>query len=333
MIDKKNIILHIPHVIKTVDIPRLGKKHQGKVRDSYVLNPTSPRLRGTSKRIFITTDRQSAFDKILGHIPFKGQVLTQLSAFWFQKTKDILQNHLVSVPDPNVMIVKNATLIPIEMVVRGYITGVTDTSIWGSYEKGERIIYGIKFPEGLQKNQKLPKPVITPTTKAETGHDERLTEEEIMKRKIVSPATWQQMKKAALALFKRGQKIADKAGMILVDTKYEMGLLDDKLLLIDEIHTPDSSRYWVKATYKERFKKGLEPESYDKEPLRIWFKERGYKGEGKPPKMPPAFIANMSMLYQSIYERITGKTFIPDTSQNPTKRITKNLKKAGVIHG
>ncbi len=305
-------------VLKTVNIQNFGKKHQGKVRDSYELD---------NKRIIITTDRQSAFDRVLGYIPFKGQVLTQLSAFWFKKTEDIIQNHLLSVPDPNVMIVRNCKVIPIEMVIRGYITGVTDTSIWGSYEKGERLIYGIKFPEGLKKNQKLPEPVITPTTKAEAGHDERLTEKEILQRRIVTPIIWKQMKKAALAIFERGQKICDKAGIILVDTKYEFGLDERcKLMLVDEIHTPDSSRYWIKKTYSERFKKGIEPESYDKEPLRIWFKKQGFTGKGKIPKMPPEFIAKMSSLYMGIYEKITGQRFVPDTTKNVNRRIKDNLK-------
>ena len=310
-------------MIKNVNISGLGKKHQGKVRDIYILG---------DKRIFITTDRQSAFDKVLGFIPFKGQVLTALSAFWFEKTKDIVQNHLISVPDPNVLLVKECKLIPIEMAVRGYITGVTDTSIWGSYEAGERIIYGIKFPEGLKKNQKLPEYVVTPTTKAAKGHDERLTEEEILKKRIVSSDIWEQMKKATLKLFEKGQKICDKAGIILVDTKYEFGLDNKgKLILIDEIHTPDSSRYWIKKSYLERFKKGLEPESYDKEPMRIWFKEHGYKGEGKIPKMPPEFIAKMSSLYMEIYEKITGKKFIPDMTKNVNSRIKKNLRISGII--
>ncbi len=319
MISKQKIIANIPSALKSVTISELGKKHQGKVRDIYVFK---------KQRIFITTDRQSAFDKVLGFIPFKGQVLTALSAFWFDKTKDIISNHLIAVPDPNVLLVKECKLIPIEMVVRGYITGVTDTSIWGSYEKGDRVIYGIKFPEGLRKNQKLPEYVITPTTKAVQGHDERLTEKEIIKKKIVSSKIWKQMKKAALSLFERGQKICDKAGIILVDTKYEFGL-DDKgrLMLIDEIHTPDSSRYWIKKTYKERFKKGIEPESYDKEPLRIWFKEHGYSGKGRIPKMPSEFIAKMSTLYMGIYERITGKKFVPDISKNVNKRIKENLNK------
>lgn len=325
MFDKKTIIKNIPHVVKTVNVPKLGKKIQGKVRDIYVLG---------DKRIFIATDRQSAFDKVLGFIPFKGQVLTALSAFWFEKTKDIIQNHLISVLDPNVLLVKECKLIPIEMVVRGYITGVTDTSIWGSYEKGERIIYGLRFPENLRKNQKLLEYVITPTTKADFGlHDERLTEEEILKKKIVSPKLWKQLKKVSLELFIRGQKICDKAGIILVDTKYEFGLDEKgKLILIDEIHTPDSSRYWVKKSYIERFKKGLEPESYDKETLRIWFKERGYKGEGKIPKMPPEFIAKMSQLYMGIYEKITGKKFIPDMTKNVNERIKNNLFKAGFLN-
>ena len=320
MISKKKIIDSIQNVVKTVNIPSLGKKHQGKVRDIYV---------SKGKRFFITTDRQSAFDKVLGNIPFKGQVLTALSAFWFEKTKDIIQNHLISVPDPNVLLVKECKLIPIEMVVRGYITGVTDTSIWGSYEKGERVIYGIKFPDGLKKNQKLPEYVITPTTKADFGlHDERLTEKEIRQRRIVSPKIWKQMKEVSLALFARGQKVCEKAGIILVDTKYEFGLDEKgKLILIDEIHTPDSSRYWLNKTYSQRFKKGLEPESYDKEPLRIWFKEHGYKGEGKIPKMPSEFIAKMSILYIGIYEKITGQKFVPDMRHNVNNRIKKNLSK------
>lgn len=319
MIDEKTVIASIPNVLKAVNIKRLGKKYQGKVRDSYVLD---------GKRIIITTDRQSAFDRVLGFIPFKGQVLTRISEFWFNETADIIPNHLISVPDPNVMLVQNCKVIPIEMVVRDYITGVTDTSIWGSYQKGERVIYGIRFPKGLRKNQKLPEPIITPTTKAEQGHDERLTEREIIKRKIVSPKIWKQMKKATLALFERGQEICDRAGIILVDTKYEFGL-DKKgnLILVDEIHTPDSSRYWIKNTYSERFKKDSEPESYDKEPLRIWFKEQGFMGKGKIPKMPPSFIAKMSMLYMGIYEKITGKKFIPDITRNVNKRIENNLLK------
>lgn len=300
-------------VIKTVNLKGFGKKHQGKVRDYYLTS---------GKRILITTDRISAFDVILGLIPYKGAVLNQLSAFWFERTADIVQNHLISVPHPNVMIAKNAKLIPIEMVVRGYITGVTGTSIWGSYNNGERVIYGIKFPHGLRKNQKLPKPVITPTSKEESGHDQRLTEKEILQSRIVSPKVWKQMKKVALKLFDRGTRICSKAGIILVDTKYEFALDNKgKLILIDEVHTPDSSRFWIKKTYNERFKKGLEPENFDKEFLRLWYAKRGYKGDGVPPKMDPKLRDQVSKRYVSIYEKITGKKF--NKKPSPIQVFTK----------
>lgn len=318
MLDQKTIIKNIPSALETINLPKsFGKKYSGKVRDYFILN---------NKRIIITTDRQSAFDQILGLIPFKGQVLTKLSEFWFKKTKKIISNHLLKVPDPNVMLVKNCKVIPIEMIVRGYISGVTSTSIWTAYAKGERTIYGIKFPEGLKKNQKLKTPVITPTTKAETGHDEKLTEREIVQKKIVSEKLWKQMKKTALKLFAQGTKICSKAGIILVDTKYEFGLDEKgKLTLVDEIHTPDSSRFWIKKTYKKRFLEGIEPENFDKEFLRIWFKEQGYDGEGTPPKMPSEFIAKVSERYQSIYEKITGKKFRVENLGKVEERIRKNI--------
>lgn len=287
-------------ILKTANLKGFGKKHKGKVRDYYIAG---------DKVILITTDRISAFDSVLGFIPYKGQVLNQLSKFWFEKTNDIIENHMISVPHPNVMIAKHAKQIPIEMVVRGFITGVTNTSIWGSYEKGERTIYGITFPNGLQKNQKLSKPIITPTTKPEIGHDERLTREEIIKKKIVPEKIYKQMEKAALKLFERGQKVSSKNGLILVDTKYEFGILDGKLVLIDEIHTPDSSRFWIKKTYMSRFKKGSEPENFDKEVLRIWYKERGYTGDGVPPKMTQDFIAMLSKRYIDMFEIVTGQKF------------------------
>lgn len=289
-------------VLKSANLKNLGKKHSGKVRDYYIAGDT---------RVIVTTDRISAFDVNLGYVPHKGQVLNLLSEFWFLNTRDIIQNHLISVPHPNVMIVKNAKLIPIEMVVRGYMTGVTGTSIWGSYQKGERVIYGIMFPDGISKNEKLKTPIITPTTKAEVGHDARLTEEEILKRKIVPPKIWKEMKQVALSLFARGTKIAAKGGLILVDTKYEFGLDDKgKLILIDEIHTPDSSRFWIKNSYKSRLKKGLEPENFDKELMRIWYKERGYNGSGKPPKMTKKLILEIQKRYIDVFEKITGKKFL-----------------------
>lgn len=303
------------NIVKTVNLKGFGKKYSGKTRDFYIKK---------DKRIIISTDRISAFDKILDYIPYKGQVLNLLSIFWFEKTRNIIENHLISSPHPNIMIVKNAKLIPIEMVVRGYMTGVTGTSIWGSYEKGERIIYGLKFKNGMRKNQKLPKLIITPTTKAEKGHDERLTEKEILKKKIVSPKIWRQMKKAALKLFEKGTKISSKAGIILVDTKYEFGIYKNNLILIDEIHTPDSSRFWIKKTYKERFKKGLEPENFDKEFMRIWFAKKGYKGEGIPPKMPRNFVKKISERYISIYTKLAKKKFTKGNN-NINKEISKNL--------
>jgi phosphoribosylaminoimidazole-succinocarboxamide synthase len=306
-------------ILKTVNLKGLGQKQQGKVRDFYLVG---------DKRIIITTDRQSAFDVNLGFIPQKGAVLNQLAAFWFEKTKDIIPNHLISVPDPNVTIAHTAKMIPIEMIVRGYISGVTKTSIWYSYAQGDREIYGIRFPDGLKKNQKLPHPVITPTTHGggKDGHDERLTKEEILKRKIVSKKLYQQMEEAALALFERGTKICSKAGLILVDTKYEFGMYKNELILVDEIHTPDSSRFWIKKTYAERFKKGLEPENFDKEFLRLWYKKHGYMGDGLPPEMPESLAAKVSKRYRDVYEMLKKKKIGTIRMNSPIEeRIRQNI--------
>lgn len=316
MIPDDQIIKSIPLALKTVDIPELGTKIQGKVRDIYIKD---------GKRVMITTDRQSAFDVVLGQIPYKGAVLNKISQFWFEKTKDIVDNHMIEVPDPNVLIAKDCKGIPVEMIVRGYLTGVTDTSIWYSYEKGEREIYGIQFPDGMKKNQKLPEPVITPTTHAAVGtHDERLTHDMIVEKGIVEKSLYEQMEKAALSLFKRGQEWCEKQGIILVDTKYEFGLVDGKLTLMDEIHTPDSSRFWIAETYQERFDKGEEPEQYSKEFLRMWYKDQGYKGEGTPPPMPDDLALKMAKLYIGIYEKITGQEF--ETFEYPIEeRIKEKL--------
>ena len=304
------------NVLKTIDLDGFGKKHSGKVRDWYIVD---------NKRVLITTDRISAFDRILGHIPNKGQVLNQLSAFWFDKTNDIIDNHMIETPDPNVMIGKNATPLPVEVVVRGYISGVTNTSIWGSYQKGDRVIYGIQLPEGLRKNQKLPTPIITPTTKAEVGHDERLTRKEIIEKNIIAKDIWEQIEDAAIRVFLRGSEIAEEKGLILVDTKYEFGILDGKVLIIDEMHTPDSSRFWKKDTYEERFSQGLEPENFDKEFLRIWFKDRGYTGDGEPPIMPDDFIMQVARRYRDVYEILTGTKLVIDEKENIEERIKKNM--------
>ena len=324
MLQTQTILKALPHVLKTIDIPELGKKTQGKVRTIYVKN---------DKRILIASDSKSAFDVVLGYAPFTGAVLTQLTKFWFEKTEKIIPNHMLSTPDPNVMIVKNCEPLPVEMVVRGYMSGVTKTSIWYSYQKGERKMYGLTLPDGLSKNQKLPHPIITPTTKPEAGsgkHDERLTRDEIIKNNIVDKKIYEQMEKVSLELFAFGSKWAQKNGLILVDTKYEFGLHNGKLLLIDEIHTPDSSRFWIAKTYKERIAKGQEPENFDKEFFRLWYAKRGYMGDGKPPKMPTELVVEISKRYVKIFETLTGEKFKSFPYPIET-RIKQNLKKAGLI--
>lgn len=228
------------------------------------------------------------------------------------------------------MLVSECQALPVEVVVRGYITGVTDTSLWRKYSEGERIIYGIKFPEGLKKNQRLKNPIITPTTRATGpgGHDEPITAKEVVAKKLVSPKIWKQIEKVAIKLFDRGTKICEKAGFILADTKYEFGLdRNGRPVLIDEIHTPDSSRLWVKKTYVTRFKKGDEVENYDKELMRIWFKEQGYSGKGKIPQMPKELIAEIAARYMEVYEKITGEKFEIDLTTPPKQRILENLSK------
>jgi len=231
------------------------------------------------------------------------------------------------VPDPNVMVVKNCKPYPVEIIVRGFITGITITSLWYNYQKGQRTIYGIKFPKGLEKNQKLPQPVITPTTRGTgpSGHDEKITKKEIIKKGIVSKKVYLKMEQAALALFKKGTQICSKAGLILVDTKYEFGDFNGKLTLIDEVHTPDSSRFWLKKTYKKRIEKGFEPENFDKEFFRLWFVKKGYRGDGKAPQMPDSYRLKVSQRYQKLYQLITGEKFIKN-SYPINSRIKKNVK-------
>jgi len=304
-----------------VDLDGYGPRLEGKVRDMYVVG---------DRRVLITTDRVSAFDRVLGAIPCKGQVLTQLSRFWFEQTADLVANHMIEVPDPNVMITREAAPLPVEVVVRGYITGSTSTALWTLYERGEPRPYGLELPAGLKKNDPLPRPVITPTTKAARGeHDERLTSAEVVERGLVSPALWAEVERVAVAVFLRGQELARRAGLILVDTKYEFGLIDGELVLIDEIHTPDSSRYWVADTYEARVAEGQEPESFDKEFLRLWFVGQGYRGEGAPPSMPVAFVAQVAERYIAAYERLTGQTFEPGR-QPAAARIASNLQGSGL---
>ena len=316
MLTSTDILTALPYALLRVDVPGLGLRQEGKVRDIYVRE---------GKRILITTDRVSAFDRVLGAIPFKGQVLNQLSAWWFDAVKDIVANHVIAVPDPNVTIAAEAQALPVEVIVRGYITGVTSTSLWTLYHQGVPKPYGLELPPGLRKNDPLPEPVITPTTKATGGaHDERLTPAEVVGKGLVPVALWDQVQQAALAVFKAGQEVARRAGLILVDTKYEFGLIDGKLALIDEIHTPDSSRYWVAESYEAVKGTEKEPESFDKEFLRLWFVARGYKGEGAAPAMPPDFVAQVAQRYITAYERLTGLPFVPG-NQPAAERIRKAL--------
>lgn len=305
MLTHEQLLAAVSHTLDSVEIEGWGEKIAGKVRDTYV--------RG-GMRLLVTTDRVSAFDRVLGLIPYKGQVLNQLSVWWFEQTRDIVRNHLLSCPDPNVTVAREAKALPVEVIVRGYLTGVTSTSMWTMYEQGDRQPYGIRLPDGLHKNDRLPSPVITPTTKAaDGGHDQQLTRDQIIEQKLVSRTMWEQIEDAAIRLFEYGQEVASQAGLILVDTKYEFGLIEGRLSLIDEIHTPDSSRYWVAATYQPDDGDGIaqEPENMDKEYLRKWFAAHGYRGEGTPPVMPPDVIADVAARYITVYERLTGEPFTP----------------------
>jgi phosphoribosylaminoimidazole-succinocarboxamide synthase len=323
MYSKNGITDLLACAFRETDLP-LPNKSSGKVRDWYNLPD------GT--RLIITTDRLSAFDRILASVPYKGQVLNQLSAWWFDRTKDIIPNHAVSLPDPNAAVVHIAEPFAVEVIVRGYITGVTTTALWYRYSVGERDIYGYNFPEGLRKNQTLPEPIITPTTKGgATGHDERLTCAEVVEKGFLDRQTWDQVQSAALAIFRRGQEVAREAGIILVDTKYEFGRgADGSVVLIDEVHTPDSSRFWKADTYETRFAAGEDPENFDKEFVRLAYAEKGYRGEGEIPSMPDDLWVSASERYIRIYEMLTGEEFVPGIYP-VHERLIENLKQAGLI--
>lgn len=319
----QEILPIIPLAYASSDLP-ITNRTEGKVRDWYDLQD--------NKRLLVTTDRLSAFDRNLAVVPYKGQVLNQLSAWWFEKTTDLIPNHILSIPDPNAAVVAKVQPFMVEVIVRGYITGVTETALWRRYELGEREIYGYTFNDGLQKNQQLPTPIITPTTKGgETGHDERLTCAEVVQHGYLDAKSWDQIQTAALEIFKRGQQIALTAGMILVDTKYEFGLADDgRIMLIDEVHTPDSSRFWKADSYTERFASGEEPENFDKEFIRRHYAALGYRGEGEPPVVDASLWVQASQRYIQIYELLTGLTFDPaEYPVNP--RLISNLKQSGVL--
>jgi phosphoribosylaminoimidazole-succinocarboxamide synthase len=303
--------------LQGTNFPELGRRIEGKVRDCYVQG---------DRRVLVASDRVSCFDVVVGTIPFKGQVLNQLAAFWFEKTKDVAPNHVIAVPDPMVTIGRECSPVPIEFVVRSYLTGATSTSIWRAYEAGERSYCGHRLPDGMKKHQKLPVPLLTPTTKAEKGgHDELTSREELVARGVITRARYDEAEALLTRLFAAGQSWATTRGLILVDTKYELGLdASRNFVVIDEIHTPDSSRYWYAEAYTEAFRGGADPKSLDKEYVRRWLQERGYHGDGAPPTLPDDVRCEAAQRYIETYERITGRVFEPATDE-PTARIRRSL--------
>ena len=298
----------------------LGDRYEGKVRDCYVT--------GDARRIIVVSDRISAFDVVLGTLPCKGQVLNQIAQYWFEESAHIAPNHMLEVPDPNVMIGRECRPLRAEFVMRSYLTGVTSTSIWKAYEGGARTFCGHELPEGMSRNQKLPKAILTPSTKAEKGdHDVSVSREQLIEMGHITAEDFDKAAALVAKLFAFGQERAASRGLILVDTKYEIGVSPEgEMMLIDEIHTPDSSRYWYAGDFEERLARGEEPRSLDKEYLRRWMAEtHGYRGDGPPPEMPDDVRVEAAKRYVEIYELITGKTFVPDQSPDPRARIAANL--------
>lgn len=301
--------------LDVTDFQGLGERYKGKVRDVYSSGRQS---------ILIATDRQSAFDLSWCTIPLKGQALNQISAWWFEQIQDIMPTHVVAVPDPNAMVVKRLDMLKVEIIVRSYLTGSTETSVWVNYNKGVRNYCGNTLPEGMKKNEKFAAPIITPTTKGEI--DELIDAKGIVERGLATQAQWDEISEKALAVFKRGQELAAKRGLILVDTKYEMGVDEQgNVTIADEVHTPDSSRYWVQASYDERMAAGKEPESLDKEFFRLWLKEQGFE-VGKPkPEITDDVRCMLALKYIQLFEKITGQEFIIPSDPNVAVRIEKNL--------
>jgi phosphoribosylaminoimidazole-succinocarboxamide synthase len=307
-------------VLPDATIPELPGHYRGKVRDNYDLPD--------GRRIIVASDRISAFDRILGAIPWKGMVLTQTARFWFEATKDICPNHVISYPDPNVVVARRLDILPVEVVVRGYLAGTTSTSILTMYKAGARRMYGHDFPDGLRDNERLPAPILTPTTKAfDGGHDEPLTPDEILSRGLLTAAQWEELSRHALALFARGQEVGAARGLILADTKYEFGLdPEGRIVLADEIHTPDSSRWWFARSYPARFQAGERPESFDKDFVRSWVTARCDPYNDPIPPIPEDVILATARVYIDAYERITGRDFVlPAGDEPPLQRIRRNL--------
>ncbi len=307
----------LDHCVIDTDLLPDGK-HKGKVRDTYDFG---------DRLILVTTDRHSSFDRIIAHIPFKGQVLNLISAWWFEETMDLVPNHVVAVPDPNVTVAKKCRVIPIEFVVRGFITGSTNTSLWTVYNEGSREYCGNKLSEGLQKNERLEVPLLTPTTK-EVEHDRPISPKEIVAEGWMSSEEWEEASAIAFRLFRVGQRRALEHALILVDTKYELGRDNDgQCRVIDEIHTPDSSRYWLAESYEKRIATGLEPENIDKEFLRLWFRDHcDPYADAELPSAPPDLVVELARRYIYLYEKITGRPFpFPDQREPVAKRIKRNL--------
>lgn len=299
------------------DFDALGARYSGKVRENFT--------RG-GERLILVTDRVSAFDVVLGTIPFKGQVLNGLARYWFEATRAIFPNHVLGVPDPQAMRAVECTPIPVEFVCRGYLTGVSDTSIARAYERGERVFCGHALPDGLRRHDKLPRNLLTPSTKAPKGqHDISVSRDWLIERGLIDAARYDVLERRCLDLFAAGQALAAERGLILVDTKYELGVRPDgEIVLIDEIHTPDSSRYWYAAGYDEAMARGEDPRSLDKEFLRRWLVSQGFRGEGQPPPLPDEIRAEAARRYIEVYELITGRRFAPDL-EPPLPRLRRNL--------
>lgn len=317
MISPESLRPFLPTALEKTDFTNLGEKYAGKVRDVYT-------QKERQRAILIATDRQSAFDIQWCQIPLKGQALNQLSAWWFEQVKDVMPNHVIAVPDENAMVVKDLKMLKVEIVVRGYLTGSTGTSAWVNYNKGVRDFCGNALPEGMRKNQKFAAPIITPTTKGE--EDELIDPKGIVEHGFATREQWAEIEDRAFALFKKGQEIAAKRGLILVDTKYEMGYDEAGTLTIaDEVHTPDSSRYWVAKTYEERHARGEEPESLDKEFFRLWLRSQGFEYGGKRPEITDEVRVMLASKYIELYERMTGQPFVLPADARVVERIERNL--------
>jgi phosphoribosylaminoimidazole-succinocarboxamide synthase len=317
---KKNNKGLIEYCLTDAEFSELPNFYRGKVRDAYGLSE--------GRRLLISTDRQSAFDQVFAAVPYKGQVLTQTARYWFDATSDICPNHVISYPDPNVAMVKDLKMLPIEMVVRDYMTGSTETSIWPMYQRGNRTLYGHEFPDGLVKNQKLPLTIITPTTKADQGdHDAPITETQILETQLVTAEQWYELSEKSLALFNRGRELAAKNGLILVDTKYEFGLDENGTIVVaDEIHTPDSSRFWMSDSYQECMDNGQNPDSLDKEFLRLWITGQCDPYNDPIPEIPMETLLQFSEKYIKLYKLVTGNSFDkPASAMSVRDRIKSSL--------